>query len=246
MEKILIVEDEQELALNIKDILEFIGYEVVTILDNGPDVIEFLDSHHVDLIFMDIQIKGAINGTELCKKIKTSKNIPIVYLTAFSDKSILDKIALTDYEGYLLKPFTLQDLQSAAYLALKNVGEKSNPNLKKTVYIVRDKGNTIPLQFDEILFFKADGLYTKIQTKTKTYVARNILKDMIQDLPQNTFVRIHKSFTINYKEVTSFNSKEINIGEYSIPLRRGSLKDIKKLIEFEATLSFCGQVHSQA
>jgi len=235
MEKILIVEDEQELALNIKDILEFIGYEVVTILDNGPDVIEFLDSHHVDLIFMDIQIKGAINGTELCKKIKTSKNIPIVYLTAFSDKSILDKIALTDYEGYLLKPFTLQDLQSAAYLALKNVGEKSNPNLKKTVYIVRDKGNTIPLQFDEILFFKADGLYTKIQTKTKTYVARNILKDMIQDLPQNTFVRIHKSFTINYKEVTSFNSKEINIGEYSIPLRRGSLKDIKKLIEFEAT-----------
>jgi len=235
MEKILIVEDEQELALNIKDILEFIGYEVVTILDNGLDVIEFLDSHHVDLIFMDIQIKGAINGTELCKKIKTSKNIPIVYLTAFSDKSILDKIALTDYEGYLLKPFTLQDLQSAAYLALKNVGEKSNPNLKKTVYIVRDKGNTIPLQFDEILFFKADGLYTKIQTKTKTYVARNILKDMIQDLPQNTFVRIHKSFTINYKEVTSFNSKEINIGEYSIPLRRGSLKDIKKLIEFEAT-----------
>lgn len=235
MEKILIVEDELELALNIKDILEFIGYEVVTILDNGLDVIEFLDSHHVDLIFMDIQIKGAINGTELCKKIKTSKNIPIVYLTAFSDKSILDKIALTDYEGYLLKPFTLQDLQSAAYLALKNVGEKSNPNLKKTVYIVRDKGNTIPLQFDEILFFKADGLYTKIQTKTKTYVARNILKDMIQDLPQNTFVRIHKSFTINYKEVTSFNSKEINIGEYSIPLRRGSLKDIKKLIEFEAT-----------
>jgi len=235
MEKILIVEDEKELALNIKDILEFIGYEVVTILDNGLDVIEFLDSHHVDLIFMDIQIKGAINGTELCKKIKTSKNIPIVYLTAFSDKSILDKIALTDYEGYLLKPFTLQDLQSAAYLALKNVGEKSNPNLKKTVYIVRDKGNTIPLQFDEILFFKADGLYTKIQTKTKTYVARNILKDMIQDLPQNTFVRIHKSFTINYKEVTSFNSKEINIGEYSIPLRRGSLKDIKKLIEFEAT-----------
>jgi DNA-binding LytR/AlgR family response regulator len=235
MEKILIVEDEPELALNIKDILEFIGYEVAGILDNGIEVVEFLTQHHVDMIFMDIQIKGSIDGVELCKKIKAIKNIPVVYLTAFSDKSILDKIATTDYEGYILKPFTLQELQSAAYLALKNQSEKSIPNTKKNVFIVRDKGNTIPLQFDEILFFKADGLYTKIQTKTKAYVARNILKDMIQDLPEDTFVRVHKSYTINYKEVTSFNAKEIHIGEYTIPLRRGSLKQIKKLIEFEAS-----------
>lgn len=235
MEKILIVEDEPELALNIKDILEFIGYEVEGILDNGIEVVEFLTQHHVDMIFMDIQIKGSIDGVELCKKIKAIKNIPVVYLTAFSDKSILDKIATTDYEGYILKPFTLQELQSAAYLALKNQSEKSIPNTKKNVFIVRDKGNTIPLQFDEILFFKADGLYTKIQTKTKAYVARNILKDMIQDLPEDTFVRVHKSYTINYKEVTSFNAKEIHIGEYTIPLRRGSLKQIKKLIEFEAS-----------
>lgn len=235
MEKILIVEDEPELALNIKDILEFIGYEVAGILDNGVDVLEFLNFQPVDMIFMDIQIKGAIDGVELCKKIKAIRNIPVVYLTAFSDKSILDKIATTDYEGYILKPFTLQELQSAAYLALKNQPEKTSSNIKKNVFIVRDKGNTIPLHFDEILFFKADGLYTKIQTKTKAYLARNILKDMIQDLPEDTFVRVHKSYTINYKEVTSFNAKEIHIGDYTIPLRRGSLKQIKKLIEFEAS-----------
>lgn len=235
MEKILIVEDEPELALNIKDILEFIGYEVAGILDNGVDVLEFLSLQPVDMIFMDIQIKGAIDGVELCKKIKAIRNIPVVYLTAFSDKSILDKIATTDYEGYILKPFTLQELQSAAYLALKNQPEKTSSNIKKNVFIVRDKGNTIPLHFDEILFFKADGLYTKIQTKTKAYLARNILKDMIQDLPEDTFVRVHKSYTINYKEVTSFNAKEIHIGDYTIPLRRGSLKQIKKLIEFEAS-----------
>jgi DNA-binding LytR/AlgR family response regulator len=235
MEKILIVEDEQELAANIKDILGFIGYEVVGVLDNSIDVIDFLNHHQVDLIFMDIQIKGEVDGVELCRKIKVIKDIPVVYLTAFSDKSILDKIATTDYEGYILKPFTLQELQSAAYLALKIQSEKPVSTTKKNVFIVRDKGNTIPLQFDEILFFKADGLYTKIQTKTKSYIARNILKDMIQDLPEDTFVRVHKSYTINYKEVTSFNAKEIHIGEYTIPLRRGSLKEIKNLIEFEAS-----------
>jgi DNA-binding LytR/AlgR family response regulator len=232
MEKILIVEDEPELALNIKDILKFIGYEVAGILDNGIEVVEFLKRHHVDLIFMDIQIKGPVDGVELCRKIKEIKNTPVVYLTAFSEKSLLDKIATTDYEGYILKPFTLQALQSAAYLALKNQPKNSNPNGKKSVFIVRDKGNTIPLQFEDILFFKADGLYTQIQTKTKTFVSRSILKDMIQDLPSDIFVRVHKSFTINYKEVTSFNAKEIQIHNYSIPLRRGYLKEIKNLIQF--------------
>lgn len=235
MEKILIVEDDQELALNIKDILVFIGYEVVGIFDNGVDVLEFLNHQPVDMIFMDIQIKGAIDGVELCKKIKAFKFIPVVYLTAFSDKSILDRISATDYDGYILKPFTLLELESAAYLALKNQPEKTFSNIKKNVFIVRDRGNTIPLHFDEILFFKADGLYTKIQTKTMAYVARNILKDMIQELPEDTFVRVHKSYTINYKEVTSFNAKEIHIGDYTIPLRRGFLKQIKKLIEFEAS-----------
>jgi DNA-binding LytR/AlgR family response regulator len=234
MKKILIVEDEAELALNIKEILIHLGYEVSGILDNGKEVMEFLNHNNVDLIFMDIQISGAIDGVELCKIIKSKYNLPIIYLTAFSNKTLLDKIATTEYEGYLLKPFTIEELQATTYLVLKNFVKKTITPNKKNVYIVRDKGNTVPLQFDEILFFKADGLYTKIQTKTKTYMARNILKDMIQDLPKDTFVRVHKSYTINFKEVSSFNSKEIQIGEYTIPLRRGSLKEFKGLIEFES------------
>jgi DNA-binding LytR/AlgR family response regulator len=234
MEKILIIEDEPELALNIKEILSLIGYEVVGILDNGKDVMEFLQVNSVDLIFMDIQIRGPIDGVELCKKIKTRFKIPVIYLTAFSNKSMLDKITTTEYEGYILKPFTLEDLQATTYLVLKNFPKTPRHSPKKNVMMVRDKGNAIPLQFDEILFLKADGLYTIIQTKTKSFVSRNILKDMIQGLPKNTFVRVHKSYTINYQEITSFNAKEIQIGEYSIPLRRGSLKEIKALIEFQS------------
>lgn len=234
MEKILIIEDEPELALNIKEILVLIGYEVAGILDNGKDVLEFIQNNPVDLIFMDIQIRGPIDGVELCKQIKTRIKIPVVYLTAFSNKSILDKIATTEYEGYILKPFTIEDLQATTYLVIKNFPKKPQSSLKKSVIMVRDKGNAIPLQFDEILYLKADGLYTVIQTKTKSYVSRNILKDMIKGLPKNIFIRVHKSYAINYKEISSFNSKEIQMGEYSIPLRRGSLKEIKALIEFQS------------
>jgi DNA-binding LytR/AlgR family response regulator len=235
MKRILIVEDEQELALNIEEILGHVGYEVVGIFDNGKDVLDYLKHNTVDLIFMDIQISGGIDGVELCKIIKSNYNIPIIYLTAFSNKILLDKISTTQYEGYILKPFTIEELQATTYLVLKNYVKKTSPPSRKNVYIVRDKGNTVPLHFDEILFFKADGLYTKIQTKSKIYMARNILKDMIQDLPKDNFVRVHKSYVINFKEVTSFNSKEIQIGDYTIPLRRGSLKEIKELIQFEGS-----------
>lgn len=232
MNRILIVEDEKELALNIEEILGYVGYDVVGILDNGKDVLGFLKQNIVDLIYMDIQISGSIDGIELCKIIKSNYNIPVVYLTAFSDKVMLDKIATTSFEGYLLKPFTIEELQATTYLVLKKFYKKSSPSASsKNLCVVRDKGNTVPIHFNDILFFKADGLYTIIQTKSKSYMSRNILKDMAKDLPKDKFVRVHKSYVINFKEVTSFNSKEIQIGDYTIPLRRGSLKEMKALIQ---------------
>jgi len=66
LKKILIVKDEAELALNIKEILIHLGHEVSGILNNGREVLEFLNQNIVDLIFMDIQISGTIDGLDLC------------------------------------------------------------------------------------------------------------------------------------------------------------------------------------
>lgn len=229
MKKILIVEDEKDLAQNIGDILVHLGHEVMAIFDNGKDVMTYLKSHKPDLILMDIQIKGDMDGIELCRQVKHSYNVPVVYLTAFSSTPVLDRIADFQYEGYLLKPFTVEELRSAVYLGI-NAPKIPLKKQEKNILTIKDKGFTIPIPYNEILFLKADGLYTKIQTKSKVYIVRDILKDISANLPESEFIRVHKSYIVRFKEINSFNAKELHVQEHIIPIRRGLYKDIKKLV----------------
>jgi DNA-binding LytR/AlgR family response regulator len=230
MKNILIVEDEPDLGQNIKDLLKYLGYTVSGIIGNGKDTLDFLKENTPDLILMDIQIKGDIDGITLCRKIKSIYDIPVVYLTAFSDISFLDRISSYPYEGYLLKPFTVEELKTTVHLGI-NAKKKKGIKPEKNIITIKDKGFTVPISTQDILFFQADGLYTKIQTKTKSYVVRDILKDLIDSIRSSRFIRVHKSYVINLKEIDSFNSKEIHIQDFVIPLRRGFYKEIKSMIK---------------
>lgn len=230
MRNILIVEDEIELAANLKEILEFLGFKVINIFSNGVDVLDSLSKELPDLILMDIQIEGEIDGIDLAYHIRGKYKIPLIFLTAYHDKSILDRVSEVNYDDYLLKPYTVERLQSSIYLAFKNF-ESLLKNEKTTVTLgIRDKGFVVPVPEDEIIFLKADGLYTRVYTNSKNYILRNILKEVTNDLSSNKFLRVHKSFTVNINNITSFNSKELTIGNYVIPTRRGLYKELKDKI----------------
>lgn len=233
MKKILIVEDEKELAQNLKELLEALGYEVPRVFDQGNSLLEFLKTTHVDLILMDVMIIGELDGIQLTREIKAIYDIPVIFTTAFSDQSVLERISNVPYEGYLLKPFSLQALKSGIFLALNKLGgnEKNLEKQEKNSIKIRDKGYLVPVPFDDILFLEADGLYSKITTKSKTYVLRGILKDISKDLPEKKFIRVHKTFTINLEKIQSLNGKEIVLqDEHVIPLRRGFYKHLLELI----------------
>lgn len=111
--RILIIEDESITALAIKHKLERLGYSVLAIESSGDKAIEKTIELEPDLILMDIVLKGEIDGIEATKKITKQFNIPIIYLTAYSDDSILEKAKLTNHYGYINKPFSDADLKSA-------------------------------------------------------------------------------------------------------------------------------------
>ncbi|MCH7400534.1 LytR/AlgR family response regulator transcription factor [Belliella kenyensis] len=230
MKKILIVEDEFELAENLKDILQVIGYEVSAIISNGRDVLLNLEIEQPDLIIMDILIIGNLDGIDLAYKIKDTYEIPIVFLTGYTDKAFLDRISNILYEGYLLKPFTLDRLRSSLYLAFKEFDKKKQSNTKHLTLKIWDKGFLVPVPTNEITHLEADGLYTKVHTLTKPYTVRDILKDVATQLPSDKFIRIHKSFIVNTDHIVGFNSKELNVGLKIIPIRRGFYKELKKII----------------
>jgi diguanylate cyclase (GGDEF)-like protein/PAS domain S-box-containing protein len=116
--QVLIVEDEAITAMDIQITLEGLGYEIIGIADTGKEALAFVEQCKPDLIFMDIVVKGDIDGTQAAIEIKKRFNIPIIFLTAYQDDNTFNQAKLSDPYAYLPKPFDKKDLRVAAELAL--------------------------------------------------------------------------------------------------------------------------------
>lgn len=103
--KILIVEDERIVAIDIKATLEDEGFEIVDIVISGEEAIKKALELKPDLILMDIFLKGQLNGIEATQQIKEKMDIPVIFLTAYEDKKTMDKAQETNPLGYIIKPF---------------------------------------------------------------------------------------------------------------------------------------------
>lgn len=108
--KILIVEDEHIVAMGIKAMLKNLGYTVTGVASSGEEAISKAESTKPDLVLMDIMLKGDLDGIEASKEIITRSGIPVVYLTACSDRKVLERIWNTG-SGYIIKPFDERDLK---------------------------------------------------------------------------------------------------------------------------------------
>lgn len=125
--QILIVEDESIIAQDIKKTLELLGYYVLGICTKGEEAIKYAESLNPDLILMDMMLKGNINGIETTKQIVSKYNIPVIYLTTYSDESNLQKIKSTKLCSFIQKPFKESQLKEEIDKVLsKQEHEKSN------------------------------------------------------------------------------------------------------------------------
>ena len=108
---IMVVEDEVIIAKEIKIKLENVGYSVTSIVNSGERAIESSDQDRPDLILMDINLKGKMDGIEAAEIIHSRFGIPIIFLTAYADEDKLERAKITMPFGYILKPFTDSDLK---------------------------------------------------------------------------------------------------------------------------------------
>ena len=117
-EKILVVEDEGIIAEDIKGSLIRLGYTVPAIAASGEEAIRKSEEFNPDLVLMDIVLQGEIDGIEAAKQICTRFNIPVVYLTAYSDEEMLERAKITEPIGYILKPYNEKELNATIAMAL--------------------------------------------------------------------------------------------------------------------------------
>ncbi len=140
--RILVVEDERIISENIQQILTQLGYEIVAAVDNGVEAIEKAKSLKPDLALMDIVLKGDMDGIEAAGIIRKDIEIPVIYLTAYANESILQRARVTAPFGYLLKPFRKQELRMAIETSLyKDSLEKE---LRKSEAKYRELAQLLP------------------------------------------------------------------------------------------------------
>lgn len=136
---ILIVEDEIVVAVDIEERLKNLGYEVSGIVTSGEEAIEKLGTNSVNLVLMDIGLKGDIDGIETARRIRGISSVPVVYLTAFADEETLARAQFTEPFGYLLKPVNERELHSTVKMALyKNKMENKLKAERERFRIVAD------------------------------------------------------------------------------------------------------------
>jgi PAS domain S-box-containing protein len=147
--KIVIVEDEAIIALTLTAALTRLGYSVGAHFSTGEDLIEYLDmlpdNYLPDLLLMDITLAGKLDGIETVNIVKSKHDIPVIYLTAFSNETIIKKAKVSEPYAYILKPFNERELHISIEIALYKF--KSELKIKKSEQQFRDLFNAVDSLF---------------------------------------------------------------------------------------------------
>ena len=178
--KILIVEDERIIAEDIKMTLWNFGLSNAKIVTNGFQAVDYIKKEEVDLVLMDIVLEGKMSGIQAAKQIRELVDIPIIYLTSYSDKDTLEKAKLTTPLGYLIKPFEDRELYATIEMALHKY--QTELALKRSERRFKELSNLLPQTVFEIDLY---GIITYMNQHGKKFF--NYPEEIIENEKINFF-----------------------------------------------------------
>lgn len=126
----LIVEDEILIAEELKERLSRLGFEVIGSVDSADEGISIATQQKPDLVLMDIRLKGMKDGIQAAREIRKQVDLPIVYVTAYSDAPTVERVKASEHDGFILKPFHRHDLQSTIQVAIERHALRTKRNLQ--------------------------------------------------------------------------------------------------------------------
>lgn len=227
--KVLIVEDEMIIAANISMQLSNLGYVVTGIIPRGEEVLEQIRHNLPDIILMDINLKGDLDGIEIATSIQKLFKIPIIFLTANADEAHFNRAKKTNPYGFISKPFKKLDLQRAIELAIIRIQEEhaleknlelnaGEPFILSDCIFVRSHDKMIKVCINDVLYIEAERNYCKIHCKDKEHLLVMTLKDIEEKLTSQHFLRIHRSFIVNLYHIDEIATSHVVIAKKAIPL----------------------------
>ncbi len=233
---IMIVEDESIVAMDLAAGLEHDGYTVTGIAADYDEALQLFQEKIPDIILMDIHIQGDKDGVQTATELMKIKQVPLIYLTAFTDAATVERVKHTHPSAFLTKPYNLDNVRIAIDLALHHFAEaKPNAEQAKVLPISKDKEHLLQLndqvfikqnyrfvkfRLAELLYAEADNNYVHIQTATQKFTLRISLSDLLERLRYSRLIRVHRSYAVNIDEISSFDDQLIRVGQHEIPIGR--------------------------
>lgn len=220
--KILIVEDEPLIADDIAEILEKNGYDVVGIADEAEEALDLIAECRPAVALLDINIEGDQDGVQLAAQL----SIPFVFLTSYYDHATLERAAKTNPSGYIVKPFNESDLLANLGLALQKQPAKNKSNVQPEKLFFRKDQEILSVMSDEIVYAEAYDNYTNLFTSSDKYIISHTLKSVEEKLTPLGFVRVHRSYLINFKLIDSISENSVFLAGHKVQISKSYRKSL--------------------
>ncbi len=225
---IYIVEDEPLIAETIKTILEDGNHNVLGYSDNVKEALFDIDELKPDLVLLDIMLEGHLDGIEMAFHLqKRFSHLPFIFLTSLSDTETLKRVKETSASGFIVKPFNentlLSNIELAWYKSQENISD-IKLNTTSNSFFIKNKGELIKVNQDDMLYIEAYDNYCNLYTKDKKYLISHTLKYIEEKLPSEKFLRVHRSYIINLNKIDSLHDGYAFIASHKIPVSK-SYKD---------------------
>ena len=225
--------DDEPLALDIIEayVKKHPELNLIARCNNADEASKVLNSQHIDLMFLDIQMPG-VTGLNF---VRSLKNKPLfMFTTAYSEYAI-DGFEL-DAIDYLLKPIAYDRFVKAIekakeYYTIKNNSGLTESDLENDFIFVKANQQLIKLAYGEILYVEAFADYVKIFLNDRKIVTLQTMKKMEAKLPSDIFSRVHRSFIVNRKAVQSFSTSVCEVNGEKIPVGKNYKNDFIKLMK---------------
>ena len=243
---ILIVEDEHIIAKHLQYTLNGFGYHAHDVATDYPSAVEILQKKVFHLVILDINLNGYQTGIDVAEYIKENLHIPFLFLTSHEDIAIVNAALKTSPHAFLTKPFQKITVYTAVKLAFKSFRKEviyeqpeiaelpilvPDSSVIKDALFIKEKHMFIKIMLADLLYIRSDDNYLELHTLKKKYTIRETLKNIIGELPANSFFRVHKSFIINLNAITAINYIHVMIDEIEIPITADNRNELLKRIK---------------
>lgn len=230
--KTVVIEDEAVIAETLCMMLEDIGYIVPDPALNPIEGLETVVREQPDIILMDVNLNSNIDGIQLAAEIKKITDAPIVFITSYADSVTIERAKVISPAGYLVKPFTAQDIYAAIEIAMIQNKPVINSTASKAPDYLFIKSGTAYIKINplDIDFIRSEGIYLEINCGEKKWLVRDSFEGMMERLSHTKFFRVHKSYCVNIDRIELVEAESIKIGGLEIPLGRSRKEELYKIL----------------